>query len=86
MARTTETVTTSSTGTGVRDAKAPAALKITVTDGEGREWGALYATTKNFATGSVGFYANGKLTNPGNPESRYQAGLTFTLVGSKPQG
>jgi len=69
--------------TGYRDNKAPASLQIIVADSEGREWGRMYATSKNFSTGSVGFYASGKVVNPANPEAKYQTGLTFTLVGSK---
>jgi hypothetical protein len=68
---------------GIRDDKAPAALQIVVIGDNNQEWGRLYATVKDFSTGSVGFYANGKIINPANPECRYQAGLTFTLVGSK---
>lgn len=71
---------------GYRDGKAPGSLQVVVHDDEGREWGRIYATEKTFSTGSVGFYASGKLTNPNNPEARYQAGITFTLVGSKPEG
>ena len=71
--------------TGYRDAKSPASLQVVVLDGEGREWGRLYASPKDFSTGSVGFYASGKVVNPANPEAKYQAGLTFTLVGSKPE-
>jgi hypothetical protein len=70
---------------GYRDAKAPKALQVIITDGDGREWGRVYAAPKEFSTGSVGFYATGKVVNPGNVEARYQAGLTFTLVGSKPE-
>jgi len=66
-----------------RDAKAPASLQLVITDNNGKEWGRIYATSKDFSTGSVGFYANGKLVNPDNPEAKYQAGLTFTLCGSK---
>jgi len=66
-----------------RDAKAPQALQIIISDNEGKEWGRVYATSKDFSTGSVGFYANGKITNPSNPEARYQMGLTLTLIGSK---
>ena len=69
--------------TGYRDARAPGSLQIIIADSEGREWGRVYAMSKEFSTGSVGFYANGKMANPVNPEARYQAGLTFTLVGSK---
>jgi hypothetical protein len=68
---------------GIRDDKAPSALQIVVIGDNNQEWGRLYATVKDFSTGSVGFYANGKVANPANPECRYQAGLTFTLVGSK---
>jgi hypothetical protein len=68
---------------GYRDHKAPGNLSVIITDSEGREWGRMYATQKDFSTGSVGFYATGKVVNPANPEAKYQAGLTFTLVGSK---
>jgi len=68
---------------GYRDGRAPASLQIVVTDNEGREWGRMYATSKDFSTGSVGFYASGNVVNPANPEARYQTGLMFTLVGSK---
>ena len=68
---------------GYRDNKAPASLQIVIIDNEGKEWGRMYATSKDFSTGSVGYYASGKVANPANPEARYQAGLTFTLVGSK---
>ena len=70
---------------GYRDNKAPGSLSIVIMDLEGREWGRMYATPKVFSTGSVGFYATGKAVNPANPEAKYQAGLTFTLVGSKPE-
>ena len=69
---------------GYRDEKAPTALQVIVCDGNGREWGRLYANTKNFSTGSVGFYGSEKIRNPDNPEAQYQAGVTITLVGSKP--
>lgn len=69
---------------GYRDNKAPSSLQVVVFDSDGREWGRLYASSKDFSTGSVGFYATGKLTNPVNVEAKYQAGFTFTLVGSKP--
>jgi hypothetical protein len=69
---------------GYRDNKAPGNLAVIIADSNGREWGRLYATQKDFSTGSVGFYATGKVINPENPEAKYQSGLTFTLVGSKP--
>jgi len=68
---------------GYRDNKAPASLSVIIADNEGREWGRMYATAKDFSTGSVGFFATGKVTNPANPDARYQTGLTFTLIGSK---
>ncbi|MDR0561578.1 MAG: hypothetical protein LBG73_02700 [Spirochaetaceae bacterium] len=68
---------------GIRDEKAPKALQIIIQGDGGKEWGRLYATPKDFSTGSVGFYANGKVINPDNPDCRYQSGLTFTLIGSK---
>jgi hypothetical protein len=70
---------------GCRDNKAPSSLSIIIVDSDGREWSRMYAMPKDFSTGSVGFYATGKIVNPANPGSKYQAGLTFTLVGSKPE-
>jgi hypothetical protein len=66
-----------------RDPKAPKFLQITVTDNDGKHWGTMIANTKEFASGSVGFYTSDKITNPNSGE-RYQCGLTFTLIGSKP--
>ncbi|MDR1389597.1 MAG: hypothetical protein LBJ31_06430 [Treponema sp.] len=66
-----------------RDPKAPRFLQITVKDSEGKEWSAMIAQPKDFSSGSVGFYASGKITNPESAE-RYQCGLSFTLIGSKP--
>jgi len=68
---------------GFRDNAAPNSLQIIISDSEGKEWGRFYAASKDFSTGSVGYYANGKIANPANPDARYQAGLTFTLIGSK---
>jgi hypothetical protein len=65
------------------DEKAPGALQVVVLDGSGKEWGRVFANSKQFSSGSVGFYGNGKLNNPENPDARYQCGLTFTLIGSK---
>jgi hypothetical protein len=70
---------------GYRDSKAPGSLQIVVLDSDGREWGRVYAASKQFSTGSVGFYASGKVVNPLNPEAKYQSGIAFTLVGSKPE-
>jgi len=66
-----------------RDPKAPKFLEITIKDSEGKIWSTLYAHAKEFSTGSVGFYASEKLTNPESAE-RYQTSMNFTLIGSKP--
>ncbi len=68
---------------GFRDENAPNCLTAEVRDSTGTLWGLITLDAKNFSTGSVGFYGNGKLTNPANPLARYQAGFTCTLVGSK---
>jgi hypothetical protein len=66
-----------------RDPQAPKFLEITVKDGEGRTWSSFFAHAKDFSTGSVGYYASDKLTNPESGE-RYQGSMSFTLIGSKP--
>ena len=66
-----------------RDQNAPKFLEITVKDSEGKVWSTLYAHSKEFSTGSVGYFASEKLVNPDSAE-RYQSSLTFTLIGSKP--
>ena len=66
-----------------RDPKAPKFLEIVIKDSEGNVWSTLYAHTKEFSTGSVGYFASDKITNPDSSE-RYQSSLTFTLIGSKP--
>ena len=66
-----------------RDPNAPKFLEITVKDNEGKVWSTLYAHTKEFSTGSVGYFTSDKLINP-NSSERYQSSLTFTLIGSKP--
>jgi hypothetical protein len=70
---------------GKRDDKAPSALIEEIKDGNGKVWGTVTLDSKKFSTGSVGFYGNGKLTNPDNLEARYQIGFNLTLVGSKPE-
>ena len=67
-----------------RDPKAPKFLEITVKDSEGKVWSTLYAHSKEFSTGSIGYFASEKIINPDSAE-RYQSSLTFTLIGSKPQ-
>jgi len=65
------------------DPDAPKFLELTITDPSGAVWGKVIAQEKRFSSGSVGFYCNGKIENPGSHE-RYQAGLNITLIGSKP--
>ena len=66
-----------------RDQKAPKFLEITVKDNEGKVWSTIYAHSKDFSTGSVGYFASDKITNPDSGE-RYQTSFTLTLIGSKP--
>jgi hypothetical protein len=66
-----------------RDPNAPKFLEITIKDSDGKMWQTLFAHAKDFSTGSVGFYVSDKITNPASGE-RYQCGLSFTLIGSKP--
>ena len=66
-----------------RDPKAPRYLEISIRDSEGKNWSTIIAHAKDFSTGSVGFYASDKAANPESGE-RYQCGLSFTLIGSKP--
>lgn len=68
----------------VTDEKAPKVLRLTITDKAGNEWGELIADSKNFASGSKGFYATGKLTNP-DSDKKYQVGCNIILIGSKPK-
>jgi hypothetical protein len=55
---------------------APASIVVNFAD-----FGDLLATKKQFSTGSVGYYGNGKVVID---EQVYQVGVTLTLVGSKP--
>ena len=66
-----------------RDEKAPNSLTLEIKAG-GELWGVVHALPKEFKTGSRGFSATGKITNPGNPEARYQMSVNVTLIGSKP--
>jgi hypothetical protein len=66
-----------------RDPKAPKFLEISIKDSDGKVWSTVYAQAKDFSTGSVGYYASDKATNPESGE-RYQCSLSFTLIGSKP--
>ena len=65
-----------------KDAEAPAALTIEIKTSSGEVWGTIVAGAKEFKTGSVGFYANGKVTNP-KSGARYQVGMNIILIGSK---
>jgi hypothetical protein len=66
-----------------RDPSAPKFLEITIKGSDEKTWQTLFAHSKDFSTGSVGFYASDKITNPVSGE-RYQCGLSFTLIGSRP--
>ncbi len=66
-----------------KDSHAPVSLIVEIKTSDGRVWGVLTATGKHFSSGSVGFYANGKIENPDSNE-KYQVGANITLVGSKP--
>ena len=66
-----------------RDPKAPKFLEIAIKDSDGKVWSTIFARAKDFSTGSVGYFASEKLTNPDSAE-RYQCSLSFTLIGSKP--
>lgn len=65
------------------DPAAPKFIELTIAGPDGAIWGKVVATEKQFASGSVGYYANGKIDNPASHE-RYQAGINITLIGSKP--
>ena len=67
----------------MKDEKAPEYLTLEIKDPEGRTWGIIHAMAKTFNTGSVGFYAAGKVVNGDNPTARYQLGANITLIGSK---
>jgi len=67
-----------------RDPQAPQSLIIEIKDSDGRVWGTIPASAKLFSSGSVGFYANGKIENPDSHE-RYQVGGNIILIGSKPE-
>lgn len=64
------------------DIEAPATLTLRVVDSNGKDWGVLIAEAKEFKTGSTGYYATAKLTNPASG-AKYQTGLNVILVGSK---
>ena len=67
-----------------RDPLAPKNLIVEIKDADGKIWGTITAIEKQFSSGSVGFYANGKIENPDSHE-RYQLGSNIILIGSKPE-
>lgn len=64
------------------DADAPPQLIIEFRSPSGEIWNTITADAKEFKTGSVGYYANGKVKNPKNG-SAYQVGANVILIGSK---
>ncbi|MBN8661040.1 MAG: hypothetical protein LCH63_03685 [Candidatus Melainabacteria bacterium] len=66
----------------VVDEDAPKSLILEFKTPQGEVWATMTAEAKEFKTGSVGFYANGKLKNPKNGLP-YQVGCNIILVGSK---
>ncbi|HEY9785683.1 MAG TPA: hypothetical protein V6D17_09800 [Candidatus Obscuribacterales bacterium] len=64
------------------DNDAPRMLIIEFKTESGEVWGSLKAEAREFKTGSLGFYANGKIKNPKNALP-YQVGTNIILVGSK---
>ncbi|HKS17232.1 MAG TPA: hypothetical protein VJU16_07955 [Planctomycetota bacterium] len=65
-----------------KDNDAPPSLTIEIKTSDGKVWGTVIAGAKEFKTGSVGFYAGEKVTNP-KSGARYQVGLNIILIGSK---
>ena len=64
------------------DNDSPPMLVIEFRTESGEVWGSLRAEAREFKTGSLGFYANGKIKNPKNGLP-YQVGTNVILVGSK---
>lgn len=64
------------------DGGSPPTLILEIKTPSGENWGQIIASAKEFKTGSTGFYANGKVTNP-NTGARYQLGANIILIGSK---
>jgi len=65
-----------------KDSSAPPTLTLEIRGSAGEVWGTIVASSKEFKTGSVGFYGNGKLINP-KSGAKYQVGANIILVGSK---
>lgn len=64
------------------DPDSPPTLIIEIKTSSGEVWGEIIASAREFKTGSVGYYANGKVTNP-KTGARYQLGSNIILIGSK---
>ena len=68
------------------DPGAPDELEMDFLHYEGEEegvWGTLTGRARTFKKGSVGYYINGKISNPANPDARYQVSCSIVLIGSK---
>lgn len=52
---------------------------------DGQPAGIIPLSTKDFNTGSKGYYASAKVVDPGNPAARYQSQVQMVLIGSKPK-
>ena len=60
----------------------PPAVLLEVRTPSGEVWGQIMAPAKEFKTGSLGYYANGKIIDP-KTGCRYQVGCNIILIGSK---
>ena len=60
----------------------PAAIILEFKTSTGEVWGQITAPSKEFSTGSLGYYANGKVIDP-KTGARYQVGCNIILIGSK---
>ena len=67
---------------GTVDSEAPATVILEIRSPQGEPWGQIVAQLRTFKTGSVGYYASGKVTNP-KSGARYQLGSNVILIGSK---
>lgn len=64
------------------DNEKPDFLMLEFKTPSGESWGSIKAEAKTFSTGSVGYYASGKVKNPKNGLP-YQVGTNIILIGSK---
>lgn len=60
----------------------PQTLILEIKTPSGEVWGQVMAPAKEFKTGSLGYYANGKVLNPITGD-RFQVGCNIILIGSK---